>query len=60
MVYHDFIAPLFDKYTPLSEGELKNAIEGLAMSLHFPLKKILIVEGSKRSVTDQLVGLGIG
>ena len=50
-VYHDYIAPLFDKYTPLPEGELKTNIEKLAASLHFPLKKLLVVEGSKRSVT---------
>lgn len=48
-VYHDYIAPLFDKYTPLPEGELKTAIEKLAASLQFPLKKLLVVEGSKRS-----------
>ena len=49
-VYHDYIAPLFDKYTPLPEGQLKTAIEALAASLEFPLKKLLVVEGSKRSV----------
>ena len=49
-VYHDYIAPLFDKYTPLPDGDLKTAIEELAASLHFPLKKLLVVEGSKRSV----------
>ena len=49
-VYHDYIAPLFDKYTPLPAGTLKTAIEGLASSLSFPLKKLLVVEGSKRYV----------
>lgn len=49
-VYHDYIAPLFDKYTPLPDGELKTAIEKLAASLQFPLKKLLVVEGSKRLV----------
>ena len=48
-IYHDFIAPCFDKYTPLPEGNLRTAIEGLASSLSFPLKKLLVVEGSKRS-----------
>ena len=47
-IYHDFIA-LYDKYTPLPEGSLRTAIEKLASSLQFPLKKLLVVEGSKRS-----------
>ncbi|XP_077486403.1 CAAX prenyl protease 1 homolog [Amblyomma americanum] len=48
-IYMEFIAPLFDKFTPLPEGELKTEIEKLAGSVGFPLKEILIVEGSKRS-----------
>lgn len=48
MTYHDFIAPCFDKYTPLPDGELRQKIEALAQSLSFPLKKLQIVEGSKR------------
>jgi len=49
-IYPDYIAPLFDKYTPLPEGELKTRIEQLAASIHFPLYKLYVVEGSKRSV----------
>ncbi|EDO31610.1 predicted protein [Nematostella vectensis] len=48
-VYLDYIAPLFDKFTPLPEGALRTAIEKLALSIDFPLTKILVVEGSKRS-----------
>ncbi|XP_037083127.1 CAAX prenyl protease 1 homolog [Pollicipes pollicipes] len=48
-IYPEFIAPLFDKYTPLPEGELREMIEALAARLHFPLKKLYVVEGSKRS-----------
>ena len=49
VVYPDFIAPLFDKYTPLPEGDLKVQIEALASKLGFPLYKLYVVEGSKRS-----------
>ncbi len=49
-IYADYIAPLFDKYTPLPEGELRTRIEELAKSLTFPLYKLYVVEGSKRSV----------
>ena len=49
LVYPEFIAPLFDKYSPLPKGELREQIEALAESLNFPLYKLYIVEGSKRS-----------
>ncbi|OCT92196.1 hypothetical protein XELAEV_18015252mg [Xenopus laevis] len=45
----DYIAPLFDKFTPLPEGDLKEAIENMAKSIDFPLTKVYVVEGSKRS-----------
>lgn len=48
-IYADYIAPLFDKFTPLPEGELKNDIESMAKSISFPLTKLYVVEGSKRS-----------
>jgi len=48
-VYPNFIAPLFDTYTPLPFGDLRTAIEQLAASLHFPLKKLFVVDGSRRS-----------
>lgn len=50
MILHpEFIAPLFDKYTPLPDGDLRTKIEALATSVNFPLYKLFIVEGSKRS-----------
>ena len=49
ILYPEFIAPLFDKYTPLPEGELRTEIEKLAASIDFPLYKLFVVEGSKRS-----------
>merc|ERR1712168_1385149 len=49
IIYPEFIAPLFDKYTPLPEGELRTEIEALAASVEFPLYKLYVVEGSKRS-----------
>lgn len=48
-IYADYIAPLFDKFTPLPEGELKEEIESMAKSISFPLTKVYVVEGSKRS-----------
>ncbi|KAH0502007.1 CAAX prenyl protease 1-like protein [Microtus ochrogaster] len=48
-IYADYIAPLFDKFTPLPEGQLKQEIEVMAKSIDFPLTKVYVVEGSKRS-----------
>ncbi|KAI8498707.1 CAAX prenyl protease 1 [Branchiostoma belcheri] len=48
-IYADYIAPLFDRFTPLPEGDLRTQIETLAASIEFPLYKIFVVEGSKRS-----------
>lgn len=44
-----FIMPLFNKFTPLEEGELKSSIEALASKVSFPLDKIFVIDGSKRS-----------
>jgi len=49
MVYHDYIAPIFDRFISLPEGNLRTAIENLAKRIDFPLSKINVVEGSKRS-----------
>ncbi|CAI2314426.1 unnamed protein product [Caenorhabditis sp. 36 PRJEB53466] len=48
-IYPSFIAPLFDRYFPLPDGELKTKIEQLAASLSYPLTKLYVVNGSKRS-----------
>ncbi|EJS43087.1 ste24p [Saccharomyces arboricola H-6] len=44
-----FIMPLFNKFTPLEDGELKKSIESLAERVGFPLDKIFVIDGSKRS-----------
>ena len=44
-IYADYIAPLFDKFIPLPEGELKQQIEIMAKSIDFPLTKVYVVEG---------------
>jgi len=48
-IYPDLIAPLFDKYTPMPDGELRSQIEALAASVEFPLYKLYVVMGSNRS-----------
>lgn len=48
-IYPVLIAPLFNKFTPLAEGELREKIEKLSSSLKFPLKKLFVIDGSTRS-----------
>ncbi|KAJ9120992.1 hypothetical protein QFC24_004972 [Naganishia onofrii] len=49
IIYPTFIQPLFNKLTPLPEGELRTRVEKLASSLDFPLKHLYVIDGSKRS-----------
>lgn len=48
-VFPTLIQPLFNKFTPLEDGELKTAIEDLAKKQGFPLSKLYVIDGSKRS-----------
>lgn len=58
-IYPSIIAPIFDKYTPLPEGELRTQIETLAASLKFPLTQLYVVEGSKRSAHSNAYFYGL-
>jgi len=48
-IYPVLIMPMFNKYEPLPEGKLKNHIYELAGKLKFPLTKLFVMDGSKRS-----------
>lgn len=58
-LYPVFIAPLFDKYSPLEEGPLRTSIEELSAKLKFPLKQLYVVEGSKRSAHSNAYFYGL-
>ncbi|KAJ7226892.1 peptidase family M48-domain-containing protein [Mycena pura] len=49
VIYPLFIQPLFNKLSPLAEGDLRTRIESLASKLKFPLKHLYEIDGSKRS-----------
>ena len=49
LFYSDIIVPLFNKQTPLAEGELRNEIEKFAHKAGFNLKNIYVIDGSKRT-----------
>jgi STE24 endopeptidase len=54
------IAPLFNKFTPLADGELKDAIMALARRLGFQTKGIFVVDSSKRSSHSNAYFTGLG
>jgi len=60
MFYTSLILPLFNKLTPLAEGELKTAIETFAKKVNFPLDNVFVMDGSKRSAKANAFFSGIG
>jgi STE24 endopeptidase len=60
MFYSNLIVPLFNKQTPLEEGELRNEIQKLADKLNFNLTNIYKIDGSKRSSKANAYFTGLG
>ena len=54
------IAPLFNKFTPLEEGELRLAIEEYSKKVKFPIGRIDVMDGSKRSGHSNAYFSGLG
>jgi len=54
------IAPMFNKFTPLEEGDLKTAIEEFANKVSFPIGRIDVMDGSKRSAHSNAYFSGFG
>jgi STE24 endopeptidase len=54
------ILPLFNKFTPMPEGELKNEIHALGKTCGFPLEGVFIIDGSKRSTKANAYFTGFG
>ncbi|MEO8934644.1 MAG: M48 family metallopeptidase [Xanthomarina sp.] len=60
MFYAKLIVPLFNKQTPLEEGELRNKISSYAETVGFKLDKIFVIDGSKRSTKANAYFSGFG
>src|SRR6266511_345103 len=54
------IMPLFNKFTPLAEGELRQRLFALAQRTHFPTRSIEVMDGSKRSRHSNAFFTGLG
>ncbi|MEN8886025.1 MAG: M48 family metallopeptidase [Winogradskyella sp.] len=60
MFYAKLIVPLFNKQTPLQDGDLRRKISEYANSVGFNLDKIFIIDGSKRSTKANAYFSGFG
>lgn len=60
LLYPSVIAPLFNKFTPLEDGALKEAVSALAERLSFGVKGIFVMDGSRRSHHSNAYFTGLG
>ncbi len=60
MFYSKIIVPLFNKQTPLEDGELKDAINTFAKKTGFKIDNIYVIDGGKRSTKANAYFTGFG
>ncbi|HET6243391.1 MAG: M48 family metallopeptidase [Bacteroidetes bacterium] len=60
MFYASVIIPLFNKLSPLPEGELRSAIESYCNKVNFKLDNLYVMDGSKRSSKANAFFSGLG
>ena len=60
LFYSQIIVPLFNKQTPLQEGELRNEIEKFAEKAGFEITNIYVIDGSKRTTKANAYFSGMG
>jgi len=58
--YTAVLLPVFNKLTPLENGELRANIEKYSAQVSFPLTNIMVMDGSKRSSKANAFFSGIG
>ena len=59
-VYPTFIAPLFNKFTPLADASLKERIERLLDRAGFKASGVFVMDGSRRSSHGNAYFTGLG
>lgn len=60
LFYSNLIVPLFNKQTPLEQGELRDAIEAFANKAGFAINNIYVMDASKRSSKGNAYFTGFG
>lgn len=59
-IYPTWIAPLFNKFSPLADGEMKTRIEALLARCGFRSSGLFVMDGSKRSSHGNAYFTGFG
>ena len=59
-LYSRVIVPLFNKQEPLQEGDLLEKIKVFAAKVGFPVSKVMVIDGSKRSTKANAYFSGFG
>jgi len=54
------IMPLFNRFEPMEEGELRDAIHEMARRCEFPLREVTVMDGSRRSSKSNAFFVGFG
>ena len=60
IIYPIFIAPIFNKFTPLEDGELKSRLEGLLKKCGFKASGLFVMDASRRSGHSNAYFTGFG
>jgi len=60
MIYPTFIAPLFNKFSPLEDAGLRKRIEALLAKCGFRARGLFVMDGSKRSSHGNAYFTGFG
>jgi STE24 endopeptidase len=55
-----WIMPLFNKFTPLESGEVREAVAEYAQTVSFPIRSLYVVDGSRRSTKANAFFTGFG
>jgi STE24 endopeptidase len=60
VIFPTFIAPLFNKFEPMPDGELRSRIEGLLTRCGFRSSGLFVMDGSRRSAHGNAYFTGFG
>ena len=59
-LFTSIIAPMFNKFSPLDEGPLLSKIKSYLKDVNFPVKKLEVMDGSRRSSHSNAYFSGFG
>ena len=60
MFYSNLIVPMFNKQTPLPDGELRTEIEKFCRNVGYQIENLYVIDGSKRSTKANAYFTGLG